>query len=94
MDRDGGCIFYKRDKCLRVAKGGNYLWVLIQIEISEFYFQLGTTFYFLVECMRAQLLNTWKRVAVESHIPFLLGASRDKVQSTLGKLRSQLVWGT
>jgi hypothetical protein len=41
--------------------------------------------------MRAQSLNTCKRVGVESHIPYLLRSMGMEVQSTLGRVISQLL---
>jgi hypothetical protein len=52
----------------------------------------GSTFYFLVECMRTQSLNVCKRVGlkVTFHSYWEHGV---EVKSTLGRVRIQLVWG-
>jgi hypothetical protein len=56
----------------------------------EFYYHLGKLL-FLFECMRAQSLNSCKRVGVRvtSHSYWKHGV---EAQSTLGRVSSQLSW--
>jgi hypothetical protein len=67
MKNDGGY-----DSRRERGRRGNYSWVLIQTTFFKL-LSLFVTFYFLIECMRGQSLNSCKRVGVRSHIPNLLG---------------------
>jgi hypothetical protein len=56
---------------------------------------VGTNYIFLLECMRALSLNSCKRVGVKVTFhsywrAWVKGARGDEVQSTLGRVRSQL----
>jgi hypothetical protein len=85
-----GMSFHKRE---RVSKRGPRGKLIMGINSTHFlnFIIIGDNFYFLFECMRAQSLNSCKRVGVRvtSHSYWKHG---DEVQSTLGRVSSQLSW--
>jgi len=91
MERVWGWFFHKR----RVSKRGPSRGIIYGINsnpLSLILLSNGSTFYFLVECMRTQSLNVCKRVGlkVTFHSYWEHGV---EVKSTLGRVRIQLVWG-